>query len=152
MQFSTWYFCCPDNHRQCDKRKAPCSRRTNTGCRVCGKKGHGLENHMAQTRSGISGQLCCAEGVSPWWPLLGPISWYPIFRSSHCNSTEDRAPVDFIYVARSSDELQRLDYMMGYQDSCRSNGHQGDMPYCDGTMLSCYNMVISSIKTHNRNP
>ena len=35
MQFSTWYFCCPVSHVQWERRKAPCSNRTNTGCRVC---------------------------------------------------------------------------------------------------------------------
>ena len=32
-----------------------------------------------------------------WRSLLGLLSWYPIFTSSHCNSFEDRAPVDEIY-------------------------------------------------------
>ena len=32
-----------------------------------------------------------------WLPLLGLLSWCPIFKSSHYNSFEDRAPVDFIY-------------------------------------------------------
>ena len=30
-------------------------------------------------------------------PLPGLLSWYPIFKSSHCISFDDRAPVDFIY-------------------------------------------------------
>ena len=36
-------------------------------------------------------------GMLPWWPLLGILSWYPIFKSRHCNSFEDQAPVNFIY-------------------------------------------------------
>ena len=32
--------------------------------------------------------------------------------------------------AQSSNELQRLVYMIGYQYSNKSNGCQGDMPYC----------------------
>ena len=36
-------------------------------------------------------------GMSPWWPLLEILSWYPVMKSSLCNSFEDRAPVDFIY-------------------------------------------------------
>ena len=35
--------------------------------------------------------------MSPWWPLLGLLSWYPIFASSDCNSFEDQAIIDFIY-------------------------------------------------------
>ena len=33
--------------------------------------------------------------------------------------------------ARSSNKLQRLEYMIGYQDSGSSNGHQGALPYYD---------------------
>ena len=33
--------------------------------------------------------------MSPWKPLQQLISWYPIFKSSHCNSFDDRAPMDF---------------------------------------------------------
>ena len=36
-------------------------------------------------------------GMSTWWSLLGLPSWCPLVNSSHCNSFEDRAPVDFIY-------------------------------------------------------
>ena len=32
-----------------------------------------------------------------WCPLLGVLSGCPIFKSSHCNSLDDWAPVDFIY-------------------------------------------------------
>ena len=35
--------------------------------------------------------------MPPWWPLLELLSWSPIFKSSHCNSFEDQAPVDEIY-------------------------------------------------------
>ena len=35
--------------------------------------------------------------MSPWQPLLGLLTWSPIFKSSHCNSLEDRAPVDLIF-------------------------------------------------------
>ena len=27
--------------------------------------------------------------MSPWWPFLGILSWWPIFKSSHCYSFED---------------------------------------------------------------
>ena len=36
--------------------------------------------------------------TSHWWPFLELLSWCPIFMSSPCNSLEDLAPVDFIYV------------------------------------------------------
>ena len=35
--------------------------------------------------------------LSPASHLLGPLSWYPTCKWSHCNSFEDRAPVDEIY-------------------------------------------------------
>ena len=31
-----------------------------------------------------------------WGLLMELLSWYPIYKSSHCNSFEDGAPVDFI--------------------------------------------------------
>ena len=37
------------------------------------------------------------QGISPWWPLLGLLPWCPIFNSSHCNSFEDQATLEFIY-------------------------------------------------------
>ena len=30
--------------------------------------------------------------MSPWRPLLGPESWYPIFKTIHCYAFEDRVP------------------------------------------------------------
>ena len=39
--------------------------------------------------------------MSPWQPLLELLFWDPILRPNHCSSFEDRAPVDFIYGARS---------------------------------------------------
>ena len=36
-------------------------------------------------------------GHATWRPLLGLLSWCPCFMQRHCNSFEDRAPVDFIY-------------------------------------------------------
>ena len=35
--------------------------------------------------------------MSSWWPLMGLISWCPIFKTSHSNPFDDRTPVDFIY-------------------------------------------------------
>ena len=35
--------------------------------------------------------------MSPWWLLLGLLSWYPVLKSSHCSSFEDQAPIEFIY-------------------------------------------------------
>ena len=42
-------------------------------------------------------EYSCNKSMLPWQLLLRPLSWCPIFKSSHCNSFEDRAPVDFIY-------------------------------------------------------
>ena len=48
--------------------------------------------------------------VSSWWPLPGLLFWYPICKSSLCNTFEEQVPIDFIYgyliikwVADSSD-------------------------------------------------
>ena len=49
------------------------------------------------------------------------IWWFPICTSSHCKAFEDSIPIDFIYGHQSSNELQRLDKMTGYQDSSPSN-------------------------------
>ena len=35
--------------------------------------------------------------MSLWGPLLWLLSWCPIFKSGHCNSFEDWAPIDYIY-------------------------------------------------------
>ena len=45
--------------------------------------------------------------MSPWWSLMGLLSWWPIFWPSHCNSDIWR------WNVRSSNRLQRLDYMTG---------------------------------------
>ena len=44
--------------------------------------------------------------MSPWWPLLGLLSWFPILKSSPCNSFEYWCPST---GAKSSNKLQRLD-------------------------------------------
>ena len=59
--------------------------------------------------------------MSLWWPLLGLLSWYLIFKSSH--SFEGRITV-YISTARprSLNELKRLD--KGSQDGRLNNGRQ----------------------------
>ena len=86
--------------------------------------------------------------MSPWWPLLGLLSWCLIFQSSHCNSFEDWAPVDIgglvqerrnssalamelrlsctnpsisSMCAQSSNEVLRVEYMIAYQCDSSSN-------------------------------
>ena len=53
-----------------------------------------------------------ANTVSHSEVLLGPLSWCPFLQTSHCDSLNDRSPVDFIYDmrTRSSHELRGLDY------------------------------------------
>ena len=46
-------------------------------------------------------------GHVTWWPLLEPLSWYPLMLSSLCNSFEDQAPIDEM-GAQTSNELQWL--------------------------------------------
>ena len=38
-----------------------------------------------------------SANMSPWWPLLGLLSWCPICKSIHCNLIDDWAPADEIY-------------------------------------------------------
>ena len=55
--------------------------------------------------------MACRSSGHYWYYYPGALS----FKSSHCNSFEDWAPVDEIYGARSSNELHRFDNMTGYQ-------------------------------------
>ena len=57
---------------------------------------------------------------SPWWPLLWLLTWYPIFKSSHCNSFEERAPVS------------RTHFQMNYVTWLHA-GHQGHVSVSDKT-------------------
>ena len=54
--------------------------------------------------------------------IMGLLSWNPIFNSSDCNSFEDQAPVDLIYMCPSLNELQRFYNMTGNQGNNPSNG------------------------------
>ena len=67
--------------------------------------------------------------MSPWWPLLGLLSWHPIFPSSHCNSFKDSAVVDFIYGCPIFEwvVVTWVD-MREYQVSSSCNGHQMACP------------------------
>ena len=49
--------------------------------------------------SGGGSAICVVKGAClwPWQPLMGLLSWCPIFISSDCTSFEDQAPVDEIY-------------------------------------------------------
>ena len=66
-------------------------------------------NHQLQDGLGRSNRGC----QSPWWPLLGLLSRCTIFKSSNCNYPK----IGHSTGARSSNVLQRLDFMTGYQDS-----------------------------------
>ena len=58
----------------------------------------------------VGGFLIDEMGHVTRQPLLVVLTWYPIMWSSLCNSFEDWAPVDFIYVcAQSSYELHWFD-------------------------------------------
>ena len=60
---------------------------------------HDCSGRTASTALGFLGWQNNAEewGISPWWPLLGLLSWCPVFKRSHCISFEDWVPVDEIY-------------------------------------------------------
>ena len=93
--------------------------------------------------------------MSPWWPWLRLLSRCPVLRSSHCNSFEyinglvqERHDFSALAMelrlsctnpliwqiqisptcAKSSNELLRLDYMTGYQDSGPNTGYRATCP------------------------
>ena len=61
-------------------------------------------------------------GMSPWWPLMGLLPGYPIFKSSRCNSFEDRVPVDFL--CRRPELRIKIDYITEHQENSPSNGYR----------------------------
>ena len=78
--------------------------------------------------------------MSPWWTKLELLFWYFIFKSSHCESFEDRVPVDEI----SSD----LTMMRGHQNSSTDNDHQSTYRIfttkfllCDCTLSTRYHSI-----------
>ena len=36
--------------------------------------------------------------TNSWWPFVGTLSWCPIMKWSHCISSEDWVPINFIYI------------------------------------------------------
>ena len=64
--------------------------------------------------------------ISPFTGLHGVGPFPEMFKSSHCNSLEGWAPMDFI-SAWSSNELQRLDFMTEYQYNSSNNGKHAQL-------------------------
>ena len=54
-------------------------------------------SHAMMSRWWAMANLKIHDGISLWRPVLGLLSWYPIFGSNNCNSFEDWVPNDFIY-------------------------------------------------------
>ena len=79
-----------------------------------------------------------------WQLLIGLLCWRLVMEQSLCNSFEDLAPVFNCTGARSSNDLQWPNLMMGHQDSSASNGCQRDMSYCDETGCRSYPDVTFS--------
>ena len=52
-------------------------------------------------------------GMLPWQPLLGPLSWYPIFKSRFCNSFEDQAPIYGCLIFKWVAETWLYDTVLG---------------------------------------
>ena len=68
--------------------------------------------------------------MSPWRPWLRLMSWCSAFNSNHCNSFEDKVPVDEICRCPISKRgSQRLNYITGYRSYSPRKSHQGDMSY-----------------------
>ena len=105
----------------------PCNVNTHSrancspGAQLCEQWGHGCVNKGA--RLCASARLCTGSpvftvpstvcsgaqhrwrqrlewGRSPWRPLVGLQSLYPLFKPSHSLSREDRTPADFILIFR----------------------------------------------------
>ena len=69
----------------------------------CGETDHiaNMRTWKKQTWTCRSVRIYCKVTqycILSWWSLLGSLSWYTLFKSSHCKSFEDQVPLDFIYV------------------------------------------------------
>ena len=76
------------------------------------------------------------QSMPPWQPFLKLLSWFPTRKSSYCKYLKTRHPQIPFTGAWSSNELQRIDCMTGYQESSPSNGclsqYQGC--WCPGSL------------------
>ena len=85
----------------------------------------------------------CGPMLSSWWPLLGLLSWYFIFKSSLCLYLKIRHPYMKSTGPGSSNELQRLHCMSRTQASFPSNGPQSTCPIKDRHIISTtFNSVV----------
>ena len=80
-------------------------------------------------------------GMSPWWPLLGLLSWCPIKPLQLIWSSD--AHRFHLKSASSSDELQGLYYMTGYQDISLNNDISATI------LLSCIVLYHSNNRHQN---
>ena len=72
--------------------------------------------------------------MSPWWPLLGLLLWYPIFELGHWNPFEDWAPVDFIYGS----DLQ-ITFRLDCRTTLKTKSRKIDNFVITGGIVRCLN-------------
>ena len=75
------------------------------------------------------------RGMSSWWPLLELSYGYSIFKSSHCNSFEDRAPDKIYGTPDHQMSCRNLTRMRAYHDGTPSNDKHALLV----TLLPCRN-------------
>ena len=70
---------------------------TETDQSIRGQEAVRIQCRVAKSSSSLGCTIMNLSLRSPWRATPGLLSWCPIFKSRHCNSFEDRSPVDFIY-------------------------------------------------------
>ena len=76
------------------------------------------------------------QGMSLCWPLVVAFSWCPISMSSHCNSFEGGAPIDFNSKVQTSCRDWLHDRVLG---SLKTKDYQFDNFVVTGGTVSCHN-------------
>ena len=72
------------------------------------------------------GTASVSNGACHLVAVAGTTVWYPLILLNHCNSFEDRVPIDG--YPDLSNKLLWLDLKVGFRFSSLDNGHQGNMP------------------------
>ena len=73
-----------------------------------------------------TGTASVSNGACHLVAVAGTTVWYPLILLNHCNSFEDRVPIDG--YPDLSNKLLWLDLKVGFRFSSLDNGHQGNMP------------------------
>ena len=87
------------------------------------------------------------RGMSLWWSLLELLPWCPVFKSSYCNSFEDRSLVDFIYgwpIFKWIAETWRDSGGLPGITPCAHVLRHSHLPYWDRKMVAISQMTFSN--------